>query len=224
MAAGPEPLLKSNPYMTMEQVNYWGKYIDSLDVYDHLLSCHNYNEDDLFKNESWTNYEILQGPKTLIREKLSEGLLDNRHPEKPLYAQETLWPGKKYHPGYSPDDIRKNAIVIIMSGAMINYSDMDGNSSSGFSVTLDFKKMHPEIHKAIHHVWDFFESVPFCQLKPRQYLVNNGYCLAKTDEIYLVYLPEVGEVKVDFRDTAFDAQWISGRNTDKKLKIAEITE
>lgn len=224
MVGGPEPLLKSNPYITMDQISYWGTFIDSLDVYDHLLSCHNYTGDDLFQNEPWTDYGILQGPKTLIREKLSEGLLNNHHPEKPLYAQETLWPGNKYHPGYDLDDIRQNAVVIIMSGAMINYADMNGNSSSGFSGTLDFEQMHPEIHKVIHHVWNFFESIPFYQLKPHQDLVNNGFCLAQPDEIYLVYLPEGGKVKVDLSNTAFDAQWINAKNTDKKLKIAKVVE
>ena len=82
--------------------------------------CYNPTGDDPFKDMDWTSYGILQDPKTTDREKLSRGLLRNHHPAKPLYAQETLWPGNKYHPQYTADDIRKNAYVMMMSAAAIN--------------------------------------------------------------------------------------------------------
>jgi len=223
MVGGPEPLLKSHPYMTDEQVSYWGSYIDSLDVYDHLLSCHNYTGDDVFKDEPWTDYGILQGPKTLNRKVLSKGLLQNHHAEKPLYAQETLWPGNKYHPDYSLDIIRKHAFVINMSAAMINYTHMNGNSSSGFSGSLSLKDTHTEIHEVIHRVWNFFESIPFYELKPNQDVIDNGYCLAKPGKYYLVYLPEGGEVKVELSNNTFVANWISGINTDERHPIGEFS-
>ncbi|MFC2126249.1 DUF5060 domain-containing protein [Bacteroidota bacterium] len=223
MVGGPEPLLVGQPYMTSEQVSYWGTFIDSLDVYDHILSCHNYTGNDLFKDEPWTDYGILQGPKTLNRKVLNKGLLQNHHAEKPLYAQETLWTGNKYHPDYSLDDIRKNAYVITMSAAMINYAHMNGNSSSGFSGSLSFEQMRPEIHEVIHKVWDFFESIPFYELKPNQNLVNNGYCLAKPGEYYLVYLPEGGKSEVELSNSTFEANWIPGINTYEKHYIGEFS-
>ena len=220
---GPEPLLIGNPYMTSEEVRSWGSFIDSLDVYSHLLSCHNYTGNDLFKDETWTDYGVLQGPKTLNRKVLNEILLQNHHTEKPLYAQETLWPGNKYHPDYSLDDIRKNAFIITMSAAMINYADMNGNSSSGFSGSLSLEQKSPEIHEAIRQVWDFFESIPFYELKPHQDLIKNGYCLAEPGNYYLVYLPDGGGTVVNLGNNTFVANWIPGINTDEKQYIGEFS-
>jgi hypothetical protein len=154
---------------------------------------------------------------------LNNGLLQNHHAEKPLYAQETLWAGNIYHPDYSRDDLRKNAFVITMSATMINYADMNGNSSSGFSGSLSFEQINPEIHDVIHHVWDFFESIPFYELKTDQNLVNNGYCLAKPGEYYLVYLPEGGKVEVELSNKTFEANWIPGKNTIEKHYIGEFS-
>jgi CubicO group peptidase (beta-lactamase class C family) len=212
---GPEPLLKSRPYLSWDQVNYWGKLIDSLDVYQHLLSCHNYTGDDIFKDEPWTDYGILQGPKTIDRQRLNQLLLQNHHDKKPLYAQETLWPGNMYHPKYSMDDIRKNAITITMSASAINFADNDGNSSSGFSGTLDFNQINPEIHQEINRIWDLFESFPYYNLKPNQGRVDKGICLAKPDEYYLIYLPDGGKVAVALTGSKFEAQWINPKNFEK---------
>jgi CubicO group peptidase (beta-lactamase class C family) len=153
VVGGPEPLMKNEPYLSKNEVNQWGSVIDSLDIYNHLLSCHNQTGGiDIFEDESWSNYGILQWPKTTDREQMSKILCSAHHNEKSLYAQETLWPGNKYHPNYSKDDIRKNAIVLIMSAAMIYFADMDGNSSTGFSGTLDTTQAHYEIHKIVKHV------------------------------------------------------------------------
>jgi CubicO group peptidase (beta-lactamase class C family) len=219
MVGGPEPLLPKKVYMDKNEIAYWGIFIDSLDIYGHLLSCHNYTGDDIFKDEPWTDYGILQGPKTLDRKMLHEGISKNHHEDKPLYAQETLWPGNMYHPDYSLEDIRKNAIVLTMSGAMINYADMNGNSSSGFSGSMDFRQVHPEFHDVIKKVWDFFETIPFYDMKPCPDLANKGFCLARPDEIYLIYMPDGGEVEVALTDSRFDGQWINGKNLEKKYNI-----
>ena len=153
---------------------------------------HNPTGDDQFRDSDWSSYGVLQGPKTLDRKRLSTVLLRNHHAAKPLYAQETLWPGNLHHPKYSPDDIRKNAYVTILSGAMINFGDMNGDSSSGFSGTMDLNEKVQSRHDIIKAVWDFFETVPFYRLKPRQDLVDNGYCLAEPGRQYLVYLESPG--------------------------------
>ena len=215
-------MLKSSPYLTIDQVNHWGEFIDSTDVYDHLLSCHNYTGNDLFKDESWAGYGILQGPKTIDRQKLNDQLLKNHGDTKPLYAQETLWPGNKYHPGYSLDDIRKNAFVILMSASMINFADMNGNSSSGFSGELDPDQINPEIHREINRIWDFFENIPFYDLNSHQELVDKGYCLAQPGEYYLIYLPDGGRVKVGLPLKIFEAGWINAQNTGLTEKIGKV--
>ena len=106
---------------------------------------------------------------------------------------------------------------------MINYADMNGNSSSGFSGSLSLEQKSPEIHEAIRQVWDFFESIPFYELKPHQDLIKNGYCLAEPGNYYLVYLPDGGGTVVNLGNNTFVANWIPGINTDEKQYIGEFS-
>ena len=43
-------------------------------------------------------------------------------------------------------------------------------------------------HDIVTMVWDFFESIPFYRMSPRQDLVSAGHCLAEPGHRYLVYL------------------------------------
>jgi hypothetical protein len=220
--AGPEPRLKGRPFLS-DDLDRLGTEIRKLDVFGHLLSVHNRTGDDDFKNKDYTSYSTLQGPKTLDRKKLSRGLLKNHHPRKPLYAQETLWAGNKYHPKYTYDDLRKNAYVLMMSAAAINFADMNGNSSSGFSGTMDMAQKDQKCHDIIKHVWDFFETIPFWRLSPAQDLVDNGYCLAEPGSRYLVYIESRGAVSISIVTGKYSVQWINARNTRQRIDANPTT-
>jgi hypothetical protein len=223
VVGGPEPRLKGKPYLSVDEINRLGRRIRELDVFGHLLSVHNPTGDDEFMDADWPSYGILQGPKTTDRRKLSGGLLRNHHPARPLYAQETLWPGNKYHPKYTADDIRKNAYVMMMSASAINLGDMDGNSSSGFSGTADLDRKVQERHDIIKRVWDFFETVPYYRMKPRQDLVDTGYCLAQPGKRYLVYLEKNGSVNVQLEEGTYDVRWINARDTSDVREDGSVT-
>ena len=126
---------------------------------------------------------------------LGDGLLASHHPFRPLYAQETLWSGNQHgHPDYSDDELRKNAYVILFSGAALNFSDNGGprvedigNSSSGFSGTLELDDRRQWRHDIVKRVWDFVETIPdWWTMRPRQDLVRAGRCLACEGERYLM--------------------------------------
>jgi hypothetical protein len=214
---GPEPELKSNPYLTREEVNRVGAQIRELDVFRHLLTVHTATGDNPQRDEAWLSYVTLQGPKTFDRRVLSEGLLRN-HAGKPLYAQETLWSGnytvtRRYGRDYSDDDIRKNAYVINLSAAALNFADNKGDSSTGFSGTLKLSDRVQVRHDIIKKVWDFFETIQFYRLSPRQDLVSNGFCLAEEGREYLVYLEEGGSVNVQLKPGRYAVRWINARAT-----------
>jgi hypothetical protein len=220
LVGGPEPLLKRNPHLTFDEVNRLGEAIRHNDVFGHMLSVHNATGSDPFKDQPWLTYGVLQGPKTLDPAVLSKGLLENHHPSKPLYAQETLWPGNTYgHPKYTPTHVRKNLWVALMSAAAVNFADMRGSSSSGFSGSMDFSEKVQEWHDIAKRVWDFFDTLPFERMKPRQDLVDNGYCLAEEGREYLVYLDKPGAVAVRLAPGSWKAEWISGQDT-KEVRAA----
>lgn len=211
--AGPEPLLREYPYLTFDDVCRLAKTIHDRDPHRRPITVHNATGDDAFRGEPWFGFGTLQGPKTTDRRRLAEGLLRNHHPARPLFAQETLWPGNTFgHPAYSPDDIRRNALVILFSAAMINYGDMAGSSSTGFSSTMNPADAVPERHRLIHQAWDTFAALPWAETKPRPDLVNRGHCLARPGHTYLVYLDEPGTLHVAVEKGTYQLAWIHPEN------------
>jgi hypothetical protein len=216
---GPEPTLPHSPYMTEEEVDRLGRLIASLDVFDHPLTVHSPTGDDAFRDAAWLDFTTLQGPKTVDLNELSAGLLRNHHPHKPLYAQETLWSGNKYHPDYSDEALRRNAYVMLMSAAAINFADNGGpepgslgDSSSGFSGTLDPRDARQARHAILKRVWDCIETLPYHRMLPRPDLVSQGFCLADEGNIYLVYLPNGGAVDVAVLCGSYSVEWIDAGN------------
>ncbi len=188
--AGPEPLLVKNPFLT----------------------------------ETWPTFGTLQGPKTTDLAVLSDGLLRNHHPARPLYVQETLWSGNKHgHPDYSDRELRQNAYVIMMSAGALKIADnggpdpaVVGDSSSGFSGSLDLADRRQWRHDIVKTVWDVFESLPFVQMKPAQHVVSTGYCLAEPGKQYLVYLPTGGAVDVAVAGGPYNILWINAQETCRR--------
>jgi hypothetical protein len=218
--AGPEPLLEKKPFMSKDEINRLGRLIRSLDVFHHPITVHNRTGDDQFIDQDWLTFTTLQGPKTTDVRVLSEGIRRNIHPHRPLYAQETLWSGNKYHPNYSDDQLRKNAYVIHFSGGFLNFIDNGkpdpehvGDSSAGFSGSLDLADCCQWRHDIIRNVWDFLESMEIFKLQPDLEAVDNGYCLSEEGKRYLVYLPSGGSVKLQAPVGHYRAQWIDGRDT-----------
>ena len=217
--AGPEPAIKSNEFhnaMAAADINRLGREIKKLDIFGHVLSVHNPSGDDPFKNEDWLSFVTLQGWKGTNLSDINGALLKNHHSAKPLYAQEVFWPGNKYHNIQNNVDIRKKAFVIIISGAAINYADMDGNSSSGFSGSMDLSDRNQVRHDIIKKVWDFFETIPFYRMSPNQRIVDRGFCLAEEDRCYLVYLASGGVVNVSLSNGSYEITWINAQNTSDR--------
>ena len=219
--SGPEPLQtpvrnRNHRGMDWGDIRRLGSLIASLDPFAHLVSIHNPPGDDPFRNEPWLGYSTLQGGKGSDWPNLNHYILRNHTGSQPIYAQEVFWPGNMYH-RVEGEDIRKKAYVLLFSAATINFADMDGNSSTGFSGTMDPEDCHQGWHDRIKQVWDWFETIPYHRLRPHQDLVNHGFCLANVEELeYYVYLPEGGTVDfrvIQWEDQEYEATWINGKNT-----------
>lgn len=221
--AGPEPLLAQRPYLDRETIDRLGALIRRRDVFGHPLTVHNATGDDAFRDAPWLDFGTLQGPKTTDLAELGAGLLRNHHPAKPLYAQETLWSGNRYHPNYTDTQLRKNAYVLMMSAAALNFADNGGptpgavgNSSSGFSGTLDLADRRQERHDIVRQVWDVFETLPFYRMAPRPDVVSGHHALAEPGARYLVYLPQGGAVDVAVVGAPYAVTWINAQAPDDR--------
>ena len=214
--AGPEPAIKAKEFqnaMSSEHVHRLGRMIKRRDPFGHLLSIHNPSGDDPYRDADWLSYGTLQGWKDANWKSINRDLLKNHHPAKPLYAQEVFWPGNKYHKVTDKTEIRKKAFVMLLSAAAINYADMNGNSSSGFSGSMDLAEKVQYRHDIMKAIWDFFEKIPYYAMSPAQEIVDRGFCLAEPGRQYLVYLPNGGEVSIDVEGGSYDVLWINAQDT-----------
>ncbi|KPK41968.1 MAG: hypothetical protein AMJ65_08390 [Phycisphaerae bacterium SG8_4] len=214
--AGPEPRIKPGEFqnaMSWADVNRLGRQIRELDIFAHPISIHNPSGDDPYKNEDWLSFVTLQGWKGTDLREIYSGMLKNHHHSKPLYAQEVFWPGNKYHKIRNEADIRKKAFVLMMSAAAINFADMDGNSSTGFSGSMDLADRNQANHDIVRKVWDFFETIDFYRMNPSNETVDTGFCLAEEDRRYLVYLDKNRTVNVSVRPGRYRVTWINARDT-----------
>lgn len=222
--AGPEPFWAESGYknaMGLSDIKRLGAFIDSVDAHGHLITVHNETRatkyGDPFIDEPWCDMSTLQGPKTFNADELFSGLIMNHRINKLCYAQETLWTGNIWHPKYSSDQIRKNTYTILFSGSILNFADNNGNSSTGFSGTMNLQLVNQPKHDIVRKVSDWFESIPFHQLTVRQDIIRQGFCLANEGVEYYVYLDTIGQVEVnlDFPYN-FQSEWINAKNPSDK--------
>ncbi|MBC8102625.1 MAG: DUF5060 domain-containing protein [Cytophagales bacterium] len=196
--SGPEPLWKPEGYgnrLSFAEVNRLGELIHRLDPFGRLLSVHNASGDDPFRFSSWGSYSTLQGGPAEKSENFSalhNFVFRNHTGSRPIYAQEVLWSGNSLHGGLTPDQVRRKALVLLFAAATINFADMNGDSSSGYSGTLDPAERHPEMHRAAKSAWDFFAKIPFGRLRPTWDVAKKGVCLEEKDRQYWVYLASGG--------------------------------
>ncbi len=243
--AGPEPNGKFIVWMESEEVDRLGRLIQKLDIFDHLLSVHNETGDDEYKHASWTNYGILQGPKTIDRIRLLKVLRKNHHWAKPLFAQETLWSGNPLHAqksgeggkrDYSKDDIRKNALMISFTGAALCYADNDGLSSTGFSGELDLAMRRQELHDIIKGVWDFLEGEEIWKMEPAYNIatvwgaagegrdeIHWRASLVEDDKRMLCYFHDGGEASLELPEgVRFRGEWINAQDFNARVGAGRL--
>jgi hypothetical protein len=164
----------------------------------------------------------IEGPAATNLSLLSRFVSQTRDETRPLYAFDVLWPGNNRHPQYSATELRKCAYVLMMSGATINFADMNGDFDSGLSGTMDLKQKVQSRHDTLKNIWDYFDRIPFWRLKPRQDLTDTGYCLAEPGQRYVVYLPWRGTVTVSIDQGSYQVAWINARDTNDIRKAGII--
>ncbi len=222
--AGPEPLLRRKPFLTFQEVQELAGWVVEDDVFRHLRTVHNATGDDAFRAEAWQSFGTLQGPKTTDRQRLANNLLRNHHPSRPLYAQETLWPGNTVgHPRYTDRDIRRNALVALFCATMVNFGDMDGNSSSGFAESLNPDDANERRHTMIRLAWDAFDQLPWHRMRPRPDLCSAGHCLVDSQTTYAVFLDDAPKTKIKMAPGRYSVQWINAA-TGENRSAAEVDE
>ncbi|MEM1094524.1 MAG: DUF5060 domain-containing protein [Bacteroidota bacterium] len=193
--AGPEPLWRPEafkPGMSASEIIRLGQRIQSVNAFGHVLSVHNETGPDPFRYEAWHDYVTLQGGKEAPGPSVHRYIEQSHTGTKPVFAQEAFWPGNQWHACACTDaeTLRRKAFLLLFAGTAINFADMDGNSSSGFSGTLDLSLRNQMWHDEVKAAWDLIDTFPFYLMQPRRDMASAGYVLAEDGVRYVVYLPD----------------------------------
>ncbi len=128
---------------------------------------------------------------------------------------------EKYSGPYTLHDIRKYVLwgVLMAGGAGVEYyfgyelpqNDLDCQDWRSRDQTWDYCSI----------ALDFFQdnNIPFWEMENADSLIgnvhmdNSGYCFSKSDEVFVIYLPEGGSTELDLgnNDTEFDVKWYCPR-------------
>lgn len=229
---GPEPLLKPKEYqdgnMTAEDINRVAMLIKKYDPYNHMLSVHNRTgnekgdyERDPFIFEPWEDYSTLQGGKSTDLNDVYNFIVQSRKAVKPVFAHEVMWYGNMYHEGLNTESLGRKTVTLLMAGAFINFGDMNGNSSSGFSGCLDPDSANVEAHRIFHTVIDIVEKLPYHELTPFPEMSDGAFCLSNGKGKNLFYAPDGKSFIVNIKIPS-KGRWINPRSGEEKN--TEITE
>ncbi|MEM6646752.1 MAG: DUF5060 domain-containing protein [Bacteroidota bacterium] len=193
--AGPEPLWRPDafkPTMSASEIIRLGQRIQEVNAFGHLVSVHNETGPDPFRHEAWQDYVTLQGGNEVPGLSVHRYIEKSHTSTKPVFAQEVFWPGNQWHACDCTDAemLRRKAFLLLFAGAAINFADMDGNSSSGFSGTLDLGTRNQMWHDEVKAAWDLIDTFPFYLMQPKRGMASAGYMLAEDGVRYVVYLPD----------------------------------
>ena len=77
------------------------------------------------------------------------------------------------------------------------------------------------LYRQAHYARLTVESLPFAEMTPADELVDRGWCLAKPDDVYLVYLPDGGISHLTLPDGEWVAKWNEGP-TGKLWEVRDV--
>ncbi len=79
----------------------------------------------------------------------------------------------------------------------------------GRDLTIQDYTLYEEYWATLRRPYQFFwdQKLPFYEMAPSSHLVDQGWCLAKAGEVYLVYLPEGGSTDLTLEEGNYSIQW-----------------
>jgi hypothetical protein len=199
-----------------------GTLLESWDPYKHLATSHPVHREHQDRASEWFGFTSIQdwsrNQHALMLEereiqKKTGRIIPQSNEE---YGYEDHYPHWAPKPeGDSAETLRRIAWEIAMAGA---YGTAGETARRGVNIWPDTGGGWINgrgddtmvMLKGYEHMVDFFTSFDWWKTEPHDELVNNGaWCLAKPGEIYAIYLPNEGNVKVRLEPGNYTGEWFS---------------
>lgn len=214
-----------------EEVLKVAHYIKKLDAYSNHLVMHTFPN----KDDRYNDFIGDQSPLTGASLQLSEADFKDVNPRVLKWREKSNATGKKW--ALSVDEPGKANIALLPDDEDPEHDFARGNAlwgtllAGGFGVEWYFGYASPnsdltcEDFRSRDLFWDqnrhalhFFENeIPFWEMAPANALLGTaeGFCFAKTDEVYVVYRPmetETTSLDLGTSGNAYAIQWYDPRN------------
>lgn len=214
-----------------EEVLKVAHYVKRLDPYNHHRVLHTFPN----KDGRYEDFIGDKSPLTGASLQLSDSLFTDVHPRVLKWREKSNATGKKWalsvdEPGKAniallPDDedskhdmARSNALWGTLMAGGFGLEWYFGYSSPNSDLTCeDFRSRDLFWDQNSYALHFFEEQLPFWEMEPADYLIKGGkgFCFAKKDEVYLVYLQMGAEtISLDLGNSGntFEIKWFDPRN------------
>lgn len=216
---------------TTSQRKAMAQHIADVDPYDHHIVVHSYPRDvdviypPLLGNASALTGMSLQHNYNRVHEytekyiRLSEEAgrpwviaNDEQGPSTAGVPPDEDWPGR-IESTPTIEQVREQCLWgnLMAGGGGVEY--YFGYAQPESDVTLNDYRSRDDSWTYVNHALTFFRNfVPYYDMDSRDDLVSDGYCLAKTGEVYLVYLLSGGEATLKLsNDAQYQVRWYNPR-------------
>ena len=214
---------------TIVQQKAMVKYLKETDPYQNYVVIHTHSS-------TKSRYEIfnqLLGDENLDGPSIQIGNMRSAHSETLHWTKASGDAGKQWvvcideigpaSRGVDPDDREDNNQDTVRAEVLWgNLMAGGGGAEWYFGYKNHNNDLGCEDWRSRDRMWDytnyaiefFQEHIPFWEMEPMDELVSeNAYCLAKHNEVYLVYLPYGGDTYLNLKnvDTTFSVEWYNPR-------------
>ena len=117
-------------------------------------------------------------------------------------------PVETYRVKQGPDEVRRRMWLICMAGG---YAAYYYNPTAWDVISHE---VIPPGYSYCKYLYNFFTGTRYWEMEPRDDLVDNGYCLAKEGEEYIVYISEADAVTLSVQgvESPLAARWYNPRS------------
>lgn len=199
-------------FKSFDAAQRYARLLARLDPYRHPIALHNVNEpsEALIRDPdiNVTSIQTQPVPPRRINVLATDWLRLSKRLRLPVVVS--------FDEGRPPMD-RRSVWAAYLGGAMWEAIDTELMSE-----TASFEK-NERFWKEMLAARKLLESLPFWEMEPDNRLAENGFCLAKKGEIYLIYSPSGERVGLNLREAEgkFQVRWYNpatGRFADGQVK------
>jgi hypothetical protein len=208
---------------TDAQRKSFADFLRQLDPYDSPVVVHTY------PGQYDSVYTPLLGHPSFEGPSLQMGGANQTHAETVKWVQRSASNGRKWFVSldeigpandgvltdaedFDHDNPRKNALWGNLMGGGAGCEWYFGYGHPHTDLTCEDWRSRDNMWNQTRHALQFFQqNVPFADSVPSDPLTSNGWCLAKADDTYVVYLPNGGSANVQLPAGTFSLRWYNPR-------------